>query len=145
MTDDKQQIWNDYYARIRKRRIAEAETVNSRLSADGVTADTVLALDFEHFGNSENDIRKLSEQLSENYSMTVLLADDGKTWFANGTTRPYGVDGMVGNQLQNWVTFMCDAASSYACVFSAWKLVDAKRKIEWSTHDLDAEPDADAT
>ncbi|MEL7500567.1 MAG: hypothetical protein AAFN77_23445 [Planctomycetota bacterium] len=143
MTDDAQQIWTDYYARIRRRRIAEAELIGSQLVADGVTADTVLALDFKHFGTVESNVRGLADQLSENYSMTVLLSDDGETWFANGTTRPYGVDGMVGDQLQDWAAFMCDVANSYACVFSTWKLVDTKRKTEWATDDLDIDPEND--
>ncbi len=143
MTDDAQQIWTDYYVRIRRRRIAEAEFIASQLVADGVTADTVLALDFNHFGTAETEVRRLSDQLSENYSMTVLLSDDGKTWFANGTTRPYGVDGMVGDQLRDWAAFMCDVASSYACVFSTWKLVDTQRKMEWATDELDIAPEPD--
>jgi hypothetical protein len=143
LTDDAQQIWTDYYVRIRRRRIAEAEFIASQLVADGVTADTVLALDFNHFGTAETEVRRLSDQLSENYSMTVLLSDDGKTWFANGTTRPYGVDGMVGDQLRDWAAFMCDVASSYACVFSKWKLVDTQRKMEWATDELDIAPEPD--
>lgn len=143
MTDDAQRIWTDYYVRIRRRRIAEAEFIASQLVADGVTADTVLALDFNHFGTAETEVRRLSDQLSENYSMTVVLSDDGKTWFANGTTRPYGVDGMVGDQLRDWAAFMCDVANSYACVFSTWKLVDTQRKMEWATDEIDIDPEPD--
>lgn len=143
MTDDAQQIWTDYYARIRRRRIAEAEFIASQLVVDGVTADTVLALEFKHFGTAESDVRRLSDQLSENYSITVLRSDDGKTWFTNGTTRPYGVDGMVGDQLRDWAAFMCDVANSYACVFLTWKLVDTQREMEWATDDLDIDPEAE--
>ena len=71
MTDDAQQIWPDYYARIRRRRIAEADLISSQMEADGVSADSILALDFKHFGTVENDVRRLSDQLSENY--TCLL------------------------------------------------------------------------
>lgn len=140
LTDNAQQIWSDYYARIRLRRIAEAEFIGSQMVAGGVTGDTVLALDFKHFGKVESDVRRLSDQLSENYSIDVLLADDDETWFANGTTRPYGVDGMIGNQLKEWAAFMCDVAQSYACVFTTWKLVDTKRKMEWATDTLDIDP-----
>ncbi len=143
MTDDAQQIWTDYYARIRRRRIAEAEFISSQLMADGVTADSILALDFKHFGTVENDVRRLSDQLSENYTVNVHLSDDGKTWIADGTTRPYGVDGMIGSQLLQWVEFMCDVANSHACVFSTWKLVDTKRKIEWATDNLDIDAESD--
>jgi len=143
VTDNTQQIWTDYYARIRGRRIAEAEFISSQLAADGVTADSVLALDFMHFGTVENDVRQLSDQLSENYTVNVHLSDDGKTWIADSTTRPYGVDGMIGTQLLQWVEFMCDVANSYACVFSTWKLVDTKRNIEWATDHLDIDPETD--
>ncbi|QEG22274.1 hypothetical protein [Mariniblastus fucicola] len=142
MADEPQQIWADYYARIRRRRIAEAEFINSKMWTDGVTNDTVLAIDFKHFGNVESDIRLLANQLSENYSMTICLSDDEKTWIAEGTTRPYGVDGMLGDQLKNWAEFMCDVSNSYACVFSAWKLTDTGRKIAWSPDNLDIDPEA---
>ena len=141
MADEAQQIWTDYYARIRRRRVAEAEFLNSQMLADGVTNDTILAIDFKHFGTVESDIRRLAEQLSENYSMTVSVSDDGKTWVANGTTRPYGVDGMLGDQLQGWVEFMCDVSNSCACVLSTWKTTDTGRKLEWSNEDLDLDPE----
>lgn len=109
----------------------------------GVVADTVLALDFRHFGTVESDVRRLSEQLSENYSMDVLMSDDGKTWFANGTTRPDGVDGMNGDQLKEWAAFMCDVANSYACVFMTWKLVDTQREMKWASDHLDIDLETD--
>ena len=143
MTDNAQIIWTDYYARIRRRRIAEAEFIVAQMRDAGVSADTVLALDFKHFGTVESDVRRLSDQLSENYSMDVLMSDDGKTWFANGTTRPYGVDGMIGDQLKEWAAFMCDVANSYACVFTTWKLVDTQREMEWATDYLDIDPETD--
>ena len=143
MTDDAQQIWPDYYARIRRRRIVEADLISSQMEADGVSADSILALDFKHFGTVENDVRRLSDQLSENYTAEVRLSDDGETWIAEATSRPYGIDGMIGSQLQQWVEFMCDVARSYACVFSSWKLVDTKRKIEWATDSLDIYPESD--
>jgi len=143
MNDEAQQIWSDYHARIRRRRIAEAEFINSQMVADEVTADSILALDFKHFGTVENEVRRLSDQLSENYAVNVHLSDDGKTWIVDGTTRPYGVDGMIGSQLLQWVEFMCDVANSYTCVFSTWKLVDPKRKIEWATDNLDIDAETD--
>lgn len=71
MTDDPQEIWTDYYTRLRRRRIAEAQILHSQMNANGVTDDTILALDFMHFGNVEADVRRLAKQLSENYVMTV--------------------------------------------------------------------------
>ena len=109
----------------------------------GVTDETVLTLDYNHFGTVEDDIRRLAEQLSENYSIEVLPSDDGKTWLASGTTRPYGVDGMVGERLRKWSEYMCDVANSYGCVFSTWKLVDAKHEKEWSNENLDIDPETD--
>ena len=108
-----------------------------------MSADSILALDFKHFGTVENDVRRLSDQLSENYTVEVRLSDDGETWIAEATSRPYGIDGMIGSQLQQWVEFMCDVARSYACVFSSWKLVDTKRKTEWATDSLDIDPESD--
>jgi hypothetical protein len=143
LTDDAQQIWSDYYARLRRRRIAEAAFIGSRMRDDGVNLETALALDFKHFGKVEEDVRRLAEQLSENYSMTVFAADDGETWFANGTTRPYGVDGMIDDRLNDWAAFMSDVAQSYACVFTTWKLTDTRRKMEWATDDLDIDPETD--
>ncbi|WP_404304963.1 hypothetical protein [Neorhodopirellula lusitana] len=141
--DEAQQIWTDYYARVRRRRIAEAAHISSQMQIDGVTAQTVLALDFKHFGPIESDVRRLAEQLSENYTMEVVRSDDPETWFANGTTRPYGVDGLIGDALSDWAAFMSDVAHSYACVFTTWQLTDPQRKLEWATDNLDIDPETD--
>ena len=112
MPDDTQPIWARYHAGIRRRGIAEVELVDSQMVADGVTPNTILVLDFKHFGTVENDVRRIADQLSEKYSVNLLLSDDGQTWIADGTTRSYGFDGMVGEPLHNWVAFRCDVAKS---------------------------------
>ena len=38
----------------------------------GVTNETVLALDFSHFGSSQEGIESLAKQLSENYEIKVV-------------------------------------------------------------------------
>ena len=141
MTDDAQQTWTDYYARIRRRRIAEAQILHSQMAADGVSDDTVLALDFLHFGPVEQDVRDLAEQLSENYAMTVSPREDGEYWNASGTTRPEGVDGMNLQRCVDWVTFMCDVANSYGCVFSTWRLTDPVRDHFWTNETIEVDPE----
>ncbi len=141
MTDDPQHIWTDYYARLRRRRIAEARILQSQMSADGVTDDTILALDFKHFGNVESDLRRLADQLSENYAMAVSPSTDTESWIALGTTRPGGIDGMNEERCTDWVGFMCDVANSYACVFSTWTLTDPVRQLSWTNESIDVDPE----
>ena len=140
MTEDPQQIWTDYYARLRRRRIAEAQIVHSQMAADGVTDETLLALDFLHFGNVESDVRDLAEQLSENYAMTVTRRTDSEYWNAEGTTRPDGIDGMNAERCADWVAFMCDVANSYGCVFSIWTLTDPTLQRSWTNETIDVDP-----
>lgn len=141
MTDDPQKIWTDYYARLRRRRIAEAQILHSQMNANGVTDDTILALDFMHFGNVESDVRRLAKQLSENYAMTVGRRTDTAYWNAVGTTRPDGVDGMNAERWEDWVGFMCDVANSYGCVFSSWTLSDPARQLSWTNETIDVDPE----
>lgn len=141
MTEDSQQVWADYYARIRRRRIAETKILHSQMSADGVNDDTVLALDFLHSGPVERDVRSLAEQLSEHYSMNVALQADGDYWNAVGTTRPEGIDGMNLQRCVDWVTFMCDVANSYGCVFLTWRLTDPAREEFWTNETIDVDPE----
>lgn len=141
MTDDPQQVWTAYYARIRRRRIAEAHALHSQMAVDGVTDDTILALDFVHFGSVERDIRSLSEQLSENYAITVTQRADADYWNAEGTTRPDGVDGMNAERCAEWVAFMCDVAHSYGCVFSSWRLADTVRDLLWTNEMMHVGPE----
>ncbi len=143
MSTDPQAIWTEHYARIRKRRISEARILHQQMSESGVNTETVLALDFLHFGKSENDVRKLASQLSENYHMSVTPRDDTEYWTAAGTTRPMGIDGMDEAQCTEWVSFMCDVANSYGCVFSTWSLTDPMRDQTWSNETIDVDPEID--
>ena len=72
MTDqDPHQIWEDYYRRKKSERLAEAEILWDQMKSAGVNEETVLALDFVHFGRNENDAKDLSSQLSEHYNVAV--------------------------------------------------------------------------
>jgi len=54
MTEEKaQKIWDEYYQRIKNRRLAQATILWSEMESKGVTNDTVLALDFSHFAKNE--------------------------------------------------------------------------------------------
>ena len=141
MTDETQQIWTDYYARLRRRRIAEAQILYSQMAADGVTNDTIITLDFTHFGNVEDDVRRLAKQLSENYAMTVTRGKKAEYWNADGTTRPDGIDGMNAQRCSDWVAFMCDVANSYGCVFSVWTFTDPVRQLSWTNETIDVDPE----
>lgn len=143
MSNDPQATWTEYYARIRKRRIAEARILYQQMTEFGVDAETVLALDFMHFGNSEDGVRRLASQLSENYNIVVTPRDDGVYWNAEGTTRPDGIEGMDEAECTEWVAFMCDVANSYGCVFSTWRLTDPVRDQTWTNEDIDVDPEVD--
>lgn len=120
-TEDPQKIWSDFYERKKSERSEEAVELWKRMQAAGVTENTVLALDFLHFGNSRADVEALAQQLSENYVMEVVPAKEPGYWSAKGTTRPHGIT-LNQQQHLDWVGFMSDVAQSYACVFSTWSL-----------------------
>lgn len=118
-SQDPQKTWNDYYLRKRAQRMEEAGILWDRMTRSGVTAETVLALDFVHLGNVKADVEALAAQLAENYSMEVVPAKEPGYWLAKGSTRPQGVT-LSRDQHLGWVEFMSDVAHSYACVFSTW-------------------------
>ena len=118
---DPQAIWSDYYERKKQQRADEAASMWKQMEAAGVNSETVLALDFVHFGTSLEKVQALANQLSENYSMSVVAEQEPGYWSAKGTTRPYGIE-LSQEQHLSWVDFMCDVAHSYGCVFSTWSL-----------------------
>ena len=103
MSNDPQATWTEYNARIRNRRIAEARILHQKMTEAGVNSETILALDFQHFGNSEDGVRQLANQLSENYNMVVTPKEDAEYWNAEGTTRPDGIEAMDETQCTEWV------------------------------------------
>jgi hypothetical protein len=119
--EDPQNIWAEYYERKKAQRLEEASCLSSQMFAAGVTSDTVLALDFTHFGTSLTNVQALAAQLSENYEMQVASGKEQGIWLANGTTRPNGIT-LEHAQHLAWVEFMSDVAQSHACVFSTWSL-----------------------
>lgn len=119
--EDAQPKWDAYYQRIRGRREREADALWQLMTEGGVTGDTVLAMDFVHFSNVRDNAESLAKQLSENYSIEVVPADEKNYWYIKGTTRPEGLY-LSEEQHLGWVRFMADVARSYACVFSNWVL-----------------------
>ncbi|HZH44589.1 MAG TPA: hypothetical protein VEY50_10960 [Lysobacter sp.] len=118
MTDTHDATWNAYYDRKRNERLQEADAVWRRLAAAGVSEDTVLVIDFTHFGADRTHAEALAQQLSEHYATSLEPGPDGY-WLVKGTTRPYGVS-LTEDQHRDWVDFMCDAARPHGCVFSTW-------------------------
>lgn len=118
---DPQEIWSDYYQRIKARRLREADILWSEMREAGVTDETLLALDFLHFSNVRKDAESLLQQLSENYSVEMEEAKQESYWYIKGTTRPEGIY-LSRDQHAAWVKFMADVARSHACVFSTWSL-----------------------
>jgi len=121
MADDPQKTWDDYYDRIKRRRLAAAALLWAEVEGAGANEETVFALDFAHFGNNRDDVENLARQLSEHYAIEVSARSEANYWDVRGTTRP---DGICLTKVQHiaWVEFMLDVARSYACVFSEWML-----------------------
>lgn len=120
MDGEAQRILVEYEQRKRAERLSEADQVWSALVAAGVDAETILAIDFVHFGPSQAHVENLREQLAENCTVATESGSDGY-WLLKGTTRPYGVTLSAEDHLA-WVDFMCLVASSHGCVFSTWSL-----------------------
>lgn len=118
MSDSPEAQWQAYHARKRAERLSEAEAVWRALAAAGVGNDTVLVVEFTHFGADRARAEALARQLSEHYTATLKAGNDGY-WLVRGTTHPYGVS-FDDAQHRDWVEFMCDLAQSHGCVFSTW-------------------------
>lgn len=114
-------MWDDYYDRIRNRRLAAADLLWEEVEEAGANEDTVFALDFAHFGNNRDDVDELARQLSENYTTEVTEQNEQNYWGLKGTTRPEGIF-LTKHQHTAWVEFMAEVARSYGCVFSEWSL-----------------------
>ncbi|MBB5213104.1 hypothetical protein [Microbulbifer hydrolyticus] len=136
--EDPQKIWSEYYERILNRKIDESKMAWEQLHQDGVSGNTIFALDFEHFGNDKESIEKQSKQLSENYEVDISGPDEKGYFQLTGTTRPYGVE-FEKSDFIAWVEFMCEVSQSYGCVFSTWKLESPKMGKSWSNADFESE------
>ncbi len=131
MTDNNAQaIWDEYYKRIRRRRISEAEQLIRSTRDDGVCDESEVFLDFIHFSSVEADLVMLKQQLAENYEVSISRDEPSGHWMLAGTTRPVSLT-ISGDQLIEWIEFMADVAQSYACVFSTWVLTEASTGKQW--------------
>jgi hypothetical protein len=52
--DDSQRTWAEYYQRKKAERIGETRKITEMMRLAGVSDDTVLVLDFVHFGTSRS-------------------------------------------------------------------------------------------
>lgn len=134
-TEDPQKTWSDYYKRKKLQRMEEASILWEQMCNSGINEETVLALDFLHFGSSHENITALANQLSENYEMEIAPSDQEGYWFAKGTTRPHGIT-LTKEQHSGWVEFMADVAQSYGCVFSTWSLEEPSLGIKFNSENI---------
>lgn len=120
MDSESQQTWLQYAQRKRAERLSEADQVWSALVAGGCGAETVLAIDFVHFGPSQTHVEGLRRELCKNCTVATESGPQGY-WLLKGTTRPYGVTLSAAEHIA-WVGYMCDVAQSHGCVLSTWSL-----------------------
>ena len=134
---DPEATWRDYYQRKKAQRLEEAAILWRQIADAGVSEDTVLAVDFLHFGQAKENAAALAKQLSENYTAEVIPADEGGYWCVKGTTRPYGIT-LTEEQHTGWVEFMADVAQSYACVFSSWSLEAPSLGVKFESEQVES-------
>ena len=136
-TEDPQKTWDEYYKNKKIQRMEEATKLWDLMSDSGVNEETVLALDFLHFGTSQENIKELATQLSENYEMEVVPGEEEGYWYAKGTTRPHGIT-LTKEQHSGWVEFMSDVAQSYVCVFSTWSLEAPTLRLKFDSKKIES-------
>ena len=134
---DHQKTWEDYYSRIRNRRLEEAGHIWDRMEQLGVTSETDIFIDFTHFGNVSEQLQALAEQLSENYDATIGEPDSNGYQTLSCTTKPYET-ALSRNEFLSWIEFMCDVSQSYGCVFSTWHVECPVLNAVWSNKNEDA-------
>ncbi|WP_415753807.1 hypothetical protein [Pseudomonas leptonychotis] len=129
---------NSYQQGISQRRVAEAHELWATMKADGFTENTVAALDFSFFSNSETEARELMNSLSENYTLELSTASEPGYFLIKGTTRPYGNE-FTQEQWLGWVEYMVSTGFSHNAVFSTWSVYDPASKSTWSSESIEAE------
>lgn len=129
---------SEYQQRIMERRTFEAEELWSEMESSGFTETTVAALDFVFFSDSQDDAKKLIEQLSENYTLELAQADNQDYVLVKGTTRPYGNE-FTREQWHGWVEFMVSVGFSHNAVFSTWSVYSPKTKTTWSSESIEVQ------
>lgn len=133
-----EEMMNEYQQRIMERRSSEARKLWSEMETSGFTETTAVALDFVFFSSSRNEARNLIEQLSENYALELVPAEDPDYVLVKGTTRPYGNEFTHGQWLA-WVEFMVSVGFSHNSVFSTWAVYSPKTKTTWSSESIEVQ------
>lgn len=128
---------DDYQSDMLERRMSEARELWKQMESEGFTPETVAALDFVFFSDSEEGAQNLKTQLSENYSIELSPASDSEYLLIKGTTRPYGNE-FTYEQWLGWVEFMVSVGFSHNAVFSTWSVYAPSSKATWSSESIEA-------
>ena len=141
-----QQMWNRYHNEIKKRLIAEAKILNTKLDNSGLTNQVKFVFDFTFFcTGGEKDAIDLQKELNENYQAQVVKKGDAwhknsssgsRYWYINATSRPNAVN-LNAQQRISWVESMHEIAISHRCVFSAWTIRNNETNQVWSNENVD--------
>lgn len=129
---------SEYQQEILNRRMGEAQVLWQKMETEGFTQETVAALDFVFFSDSETEAKELVDQLSENYSVKLSPASEPDYVLIQGTTRPYGHE-FTFEQWLNWVDFMVSVGFSHNAVFSTWSVYAPSTKTTWTSEFIEVQ------
>ncbi len=136
--EEAQQIWQDYYGRIKSRRLAEAEIMWSEMVSRGIISDTVLVFDFVAFCADETGARYLQAQLTESYTVGLEYDPGQSVWLVDGTARPTDVT-LDETGFMAWISFMADVTAQYGCVFSTWSIEAPRLNVIFESELIETE------
>ena len=128
-------IQEEYMNRILRRRMGEARLLWGK--AAGQAEQLNVLLDFRFFADTLERATALSEELKENYEVTVSHDEKTEYWFIDGTTRPAQME-LDLSMVEQWVDFMVAKGFVHGCVFTSWRASTTNGQ-SWSSEDIESE------
>ncbi|MFY9253351.1 MAG: DUF5076 domain-containing protein [Fuerstiella sp.] len=135
--EEAKEMWRAHFARVRQRRLHEAETIIRLSQAAGVTEDSLIVLRYCCVTTNADDAQSLSRKLSEDDEVTIQkTATPNEGWNVIGATEDEGFC-ITFDELTEWVKYIADVASAFGCSFASWEFHDAETGMTWKSSDVD--------
>lgn len=135
--DEAKQMWQTHFARVRQRRLHEAETIIRLSHAAGVTEDTLIILRYCCVTTNADNAQALGKKLSEDDEVKIQRTTtpiDG--WNVIGATEDEGFY-ITSDELIEWIKYIADVASAFGCSFASWEFHEVVTGKTWKSSDVD--------
>lgn len=137
--EQRQEIADEYFQRIVKRRTGEANILWEQVKSKVNVNEIEFIVGFTIFSHEQEKAEAVKEKLKEAYEISITRDDSNDVWLVKGSTESYGVE-LDFDKIKEWIEYMVAVADVNNSGFTNWSLFPVGQpELLWSSEDIEYE------